>query len=73
MIAFCPHCDNEFYVPVDLGGKTVKCSKCKKKVQAPEAPDVSGVAVGSDVAVGTGVLSTDSGDEAPVDPDGSSS
>lgn len=45
MIAFCPHCDNEFYVPVDLGGTKVKCSKCKKKVLAPEAPDVSEVAV----------------------------
>jgi hypothetical protein len=46
MIALCPHCDNEFYVPVELGGTNVKCSKCKKQVQAPEAPDVSEVAVG---------------------------
>ena len=47
MIASCPYCDNQFYVPVDLGGNIVKCSKCKKEVQAPEAPDMSNMALGS--------------------------
>jgi hypothetical protein len=56
MIAFCPHCDNEFYVPVDLGGTKVKCSKCKKKVLAPEAPDVSEVAVDSVSIQGAALL-----------------
>lgn len=35
MIANCPYCQNEFYVPVDLGGETVKCAKCRKPVHAP--------------------------------------
>ena len=35
MIANCPYCRNEFYVPVDLGGRTVNCAKCKKPVHAP--------------------------------------
>ena len=35
MIANCPYCQNEFYVPVDRGGETVKCSKCRKPVHAP--------------------------------------
>lgn len=47
MIASCPYCDNQFYVPVDLGGNIVKCSRCKKEVQAPEAPDMSNMALGS--------------------------
>jgi len=35
LIANCPYCQNEFYVPVDLGGETVKCAKCRKPVHAP--------------------------------------
>ena len=35
MIANCPYCQNEFYVPVDLGGETVKCARCRKPVHAP--------------------------------------
>jgi hypothetical protein len=35
LIANCPYCQNEFYFPVDLGGETVKCTKCRKPVHAP--------------------------------------
>lgn len=47
MIASCPHCDNQFYVSVDLSGNMVECSRCKKEVQAPEVPDMSNMALGS--------------------------
>lgn len=38
MIATCSHCKNRFYVPVELAGTTVDCTKCKKPVQAPARP-----------------------------------
>jgi hypothetical protein len=60
MIAFCPHCENEFYVPVDQGGNMVKCSKCKRDVEAPEAPEMTAVSVGS-VSVQVGGASGTSG------------
>jgi hypothetical protein len=36
MIATCPHCKNGFYIVPDMAGEVVTCSKCKKKVRAPD-------------------------------------
>lgn len=36
MIATCPYCKNGFYIVPDMAGEVVTCSKCKKKVRAPD-------------------------------------
>lgn len=36
MIATCPHCKNGFYIVPDMAGEVITCSKCKKKVRAPD-------------------------------------
>jgi hypothetical protein len=43
MIATCPHCKNGFYIVPDMAGEVITCSKCKKKVRAPDrrGPSVS--------------------------------
>jgi hypothetical protein len=43
MIATCPHCKNGFYIVPDMAGEVVTCSKCKKKVRAPDrrGPSIS--------------------------------
>ena len=35
MIANCPHCSNEFYVPFEQGGNVIDCTRCKGPVKAP--------------------------------------
>lgn len=42
MILNCPHCENEFYIRDEFAGKTVNCHKCKKPVDAPAKPVVTG-------------------------------
>jgi len=42
MILNCPHCENEFYIRDELAGKTVKCHRCKKPVDAPSKTVMTG-------------------------------
>ncbi|HEV58046.1 MAG TPA: hypothetical protein ENN87_11235 [Phycisphaerales bacterium] len=42
MIAQCPHCDNEFYVPPDVVGQKVPCTKCRHDVRVVAPSDGDG-------------------------------